>query len=121
MQTSACTGTSVPGYCVGPSEVQCCVSGTPPAPTNSDYGLDVSDPVSPSTASCFVSSGKSFIIPRGYHSTGSVDTAVCTSIINAANAGIKTRDTYMFPCKRVANFLSYIYTSSLRTPHWVLI
>lgn len=101
MQTSACTGTSVSGYCVGPSEVQCCISGTPPVPDDSEYGIDVCDPVSSSTASCFVNGGKSFIIPRGYHSTGTVDTAVCNTIINAANAGIKTRDTYMFPCKRV--------------------
>lgn len=101
MQTAECAaegGQSVSGYCVGPSDIQCCVSGTPPTPTDSEYGLDVSYEVSSSTASCFVSSGFSFVIPRGYHSYGAVDTAACSTIINAYNAGIKTRDTYMFPC-----------------------
>jgi hypothetical protein len=27
MQTSSCKGTSVPGYCTGPSDLQCCVDG----------------------------------------------------------------------------------------------
>eukprot|EP01035_Chromulina_nebulosa_P019375 gene19375-25242_t len=40
----------------------------------------------------------SFIIPRGYRSTGSVDTNVCTTLKNAKTAGISTRDVYMFPC-----------------------
>jgi GH25 family lysozyme M1 (1,4-beta-N-acetylmuramidase) len=98
MQTSSCSGTSVPGYCSGPSDLQCCVSGTP-TPTTSLYGLDVSTSQSSSTTSCFVSSGYgAFIIPRGYKSTGSVDTAVCTTIKNAANSGVKVRDAYMFPC-----------------------
>lgn len=99
MQTSACSGTSVAGYCTGPSDVQCCVEDIPPSPTSGENGIDVCDPVSASTADCFVSGGNSFIVPRGYHSTGNVDTSVCTTIINAANAGIKTRDTYMFPCE----------------------
>jgi len=33
MQTSACSGTSVAGYCQGANEIQCCISGTPPSPT----------------------------------------------------------------------------------------
>lgn len=101
MQTSQCSaegGYSVSGYCVGPSDLQCCVSGTPPSPEDSVYGVDVSYTISSSTASCFASSGYSFVIPRGYHSYGEVDTAACESIINAYNAGIKTRDTYLFPC-----------------------
>jgi hypothetical protein len=96
MQTSKCTGKSVAGYCTGPSDLQCCVSGSP---TTSTYGIDVSTSMSSSSASCLVSSGFSFVIPRGYKSTGAVDTAVCTTINNAKNAGFKTRDTYMFPCK----------------------
>ena len=98
MQTSKCSGKSYSGYCTGPSDLQCCVSGSPPAPTSSSYGVDVSSTISSSGASCFHSAGISFVIPRGYRSSGSVDTNVCTSIKNAANAGIKTRDTYMFPC-----------------------
>jgi GH25 family lysozyme M1 (1,4-beta-N-acetylmuramidase) len=95
-QASACSGKSYSGYCVGPSDLQCCVSGTP-TPTTSVYGIDISSSLSASTASCLAGTN-SFVIPRGYKSTGAVDTAVCTSIINAANNGFKTRDTYMFPC-----------------------
>ena len=107
MQTSKCTGKSYSGYCTGPSDLQCCVTGGPgptPTPTSSQYGVDVSQTISSSTASCFHSSSISFVIPRGYKSTGAVDTAVCTSINNAAAAGIKTRDTYMFPCKSRFSF-----------------
>lgn len=53
---------------------------------------------SSSAASCMKSGGIQYVIPRGYQSVGQVDKAVCTSIINAYNAGIKVRDTYMFPC-----------------------
>lgn len=98
MQTSACSGKSYSGYCTGPSDLQCCVSGTP-TPTTGKYGVDVSSTITSSAASCFKSAGISFVIPRGYKSTGAVDTNVCTSIKNAAAAGIATRDAYMFPCK----------------------
>ena len=40
----------------------------------------------------------SFVIPRGYHSTGSVDSEVCGNIKNAKTAGIAKADSYMFPC-----------------------
>jgi hypothetical protein len=64
MQTSACKGTSFSGYCTGPSDLQCCVSGTPPV-TNSFYGVDVSAAVSSSTFSCLKSNGfGTFAIPR---------------------------------------------------------
>eukprot|EP01035_Chromulina_nebulosa_P017909 gene17909-23529_t len=97
MQTSLCSskgGTSVSGYCVGPSDLQCCITGT----VTGSYGVDVSTSISSSTASCLVSSGMSYIIPRGYKSTGSVDSNVCTSLKNAYTAGISVRDVYMFPC-----------------------
>lgn len=97
MQKSKCSGTAVAGYCTGPSDLQCCV-GSSPSPSSSSYGLDVSQSVSASTASCFAGS-YSFIIPRGFKSTGAVDSAVCTTLNNAKSAGIKTRDVYMFPCK----------------------
>lgn len=100
-QKSSCSGTAVPGYCTGPSDLQCCVSGPTPTPTSTSYGVDVSSTISSSSASCFHSNSISFVIPRGYKSTGAVDTQVCTSINNAAKAGIKTRDTYMFPCKNL--------------------
>ncbi len=67
--------------------------------TGAQYGLDVSTTISSSSASCFVGAGYSFAVPRGYRSSGSVDTQVCTSIIAAYNAGFKSRDAYLFPCK----------------------
>lgn len=62
-----------------------------------EYGFDISTTVSSSSASCFVSSGMSFVVPRAYKSSCSVDTQACTSIINAKNAGIKRADVYLFP------------------------
>jgi len=101
MQTSLCSsqgGSSFSGYCTGPSDLQCCVKGSPPPPTSSTYGVDISTTVSASAASCFYSSSVSYVVPRGYTSVGSVDSAVCTSLKNAYNVGIKTRDVYIFPC-----------------------
>jgi hypothetical protein len=98
MQTSLCSskgGKSYSGYCSGPSDLQCCVTGT----TSGQYGIDISQSMSSSTASCMASSGVSFVIPRGYKSTGAVDSSVCTSLNAAAAAGIKTRDVYLFPCE----------------------
>jgi hypothetical protein len=98
MQTSKCSssgGTSFSGYCVGPSDLQCCVTG---GGGSSEYGIDVSSTISSSSASCFKSSGIKFVIPRGYKSTGAVDTQVCTSIKAAATAGISKREAYLFPC-----------------------
>jgi hypothetical protein len=98
MQTSLCAskgGSSVSGYCAGPSEVQCCITG---APTSAQYGFDISDPLTSSAASCFLNSGMSFIVVRGYRSSGVVDTNVCNSLTTAYSAGFKVRDVYMFPC-----------------------
>jgi hypothetical protein len=114
MQTSKCGssgGKSVSGYCTGPSDLQCCVKG---GSSSGHYGVDISSTISSSSASCFKSSGIEYVIPRGYKSTGAVDTQVCTSIKAAANAGISRRDTYLFPCKclvstnrrPIAHFLS---------------
>ena len=76
-------------YCIGESDLQCCVSGS--SGTKS-YGVDISSAVGSSTASCLASSTyKSFIIPRGFKSTGSVDTNVCTTLNNAKSAGISRR------------------------------
>eukprot|EP00981_Chlorochromonas_danica_P001616 scaffold351_cov162-Ochromonas_danica.AAC.1 len=61
------------------------------------YGVDISSALSSTVASCFASAGLTYIIPRGYRSSGSVDTNVCISIKTAASAGITTRDVYMFP------------------------
>eukprot|EP01038_Epipyxis_sp_PR26KG_P013541 gene13541-18163_t len=64
---------------------------------SAEYGLDVSAAVSSSTATCFANNGITFIVPRGYRSSGSVDTNVCTTLKNANTAGIKKRDVYLFP------------------------
>lgn len=61
-------------------------------------GVDVSSAVSSSTASCFKSSGVSLVIPRAFHSSGTVDTSACTTLESAEAAGIGVRDVYMFPC-----------------------
>lgn len=66
--------------------------------TGSLAGVDVSTLTSSSTASCFVSSGISFIIPRGFKSSGTIDSNVCDTLTNSKNAGIPHRDVYLFPC-----------------------
>lgn len=72
----------------------CCTPGKP----SGAFGVDVCESITTSAASCFKSAGLTFVVPRGYRSTGAVDTLVCTSLKNAATAGIETRDVYMFPC-----------------------
>lgn len=97
MQSSLCAskgGVSHSGYCNGPSDLKCCVGDDP---SNASYGVDVSAAIDETAANCFKSNGVSFVVPRGYKSTGAVDANVCTSLTNAKNAGIKTRDVYMFP------------------------
>lgn len=96
MQTSLCSaqgGKSFAGYCTGPSDMQCCVKSS----SKGYFGVDVSTVLTTSAASCFKSSGASYVVPRGYRSSGSVDTQVCNSLKIAANAGITTRDVYHFP------------------------
>ena len=69
--------------------------------TNALYGVDISTTISAASAACFVKNGYgNIVIPRGYQSIGAVDTKVCTSIINAYNAKVKIRDTYLFPCPK---------------------
>ncbi len=60
-------------------------------------GVDISQPLSSSTASCFASNGVSYVVPRAYKSSGSVDTNSCGSLTQAKNAGINNRGVYMFP------------------------
>lgn len=62
-------------------------------------GIDISQALSSSTASCFVSNGAgAFLLPRGYRSSGSTDPNMCASLKAAQSAGIAKRGTYMFPC-----------------------
>ena len=74
------------GFCAGPSDLQCCVSGTQPMGV---YGNDVSTATSQSAYSCLRTNNPNFgtfTVPRGYKSSGAVDTAVCTSLNNALAA-----------------------------------
>ena len=61
-------------------------------------GVDVSTLISTASASCFVNSGISSVTPRGYRSSGTLDPNICSSLNDAAQSGIKYRDTYLFPC-----------------------
>jgi GH25 family lysozyme M1 (1,4-beta-N-acetylmuramidase) len=68
---------------------------------SSSMGVDVSTAVSSSAINCLQSEASgsvSYIIARGFRSTGEVDYQACDTIITAYDEGIKTRDTYMFPC-----------------------
>ena len=51
-----------------------------------------------SSAQCLHTNGWTTVIARAWHSSGTVDTAACTSLNNAKSAGILNRDVYMFPC-----------------------
>jgi len=62
--------------------------------------VDVSTAVSESGAKCLKSSDVTGIIPRAFHSTGTLDTAACGTLQNAKTASIATRDAYMFPCPK---------------------
>jgi len=93
-------------------------NSTTAAVAGTQYGIDVSTTISSSTATCLAST-YTFVVPRGYRSSGSVDTQVCTSIIAAYNAGIKIRDTYLFPCPtcsksasaQMSELVSYLNTN----------
>ena len=83
---------------------------------NASFGVDISEPVSSTVASCFAGSSVEHIIPRAFHSTGTVDTNACSTLETAKSAGIQNRDVYMFPCptcsasasSQVSTLLSYL-------------
>ena len=66
--------------------------------SNSGKGFDISSPMSTTTATCMKNAGYTTIIPRAWHSSGTIDTGACTSLNSAKSAGILNRDVYMFPC-----------------------
>lgn len=64
-----------------------------------NLGVDVSQPLSQSTASCLVGDGYgTVLIPRAYLSYGQVDTAACGTIQAGVAAGFSNIGAYMFPC-----------------------
>lgn len=64
------------------------------------YGVDVSALTSTSAWSCMVGNGISFAVVRGYRSSGSIDSNVCSNLKNAQSGGVTHRDTYLFPCPK---------------------
>ena len=64
-------------------------------------GVDVSSYVD--TWSCIKSHGHEFAIIRGYQSFGAVDPNAARTIEAAKKAGIKSVDTYFFPCVPCGN------------------
>ena len=66
--------------------------------SNAGHGVDVSSPMSATSATCLKNNGYTTVIARAWTSLGSVDTAACGTLTNAKNAGILNRDVYMFPC-----------------------
>ena len=67
--------------------------------SSAQAGVDISVSLTSTVAACLLTSDNlDFVIPRGYRSTGAIDTAVCGSLSVAQAAGVPVRDTYMFPC-----------------------
>lgn len=60
-----------------------------------NFGFDLYPLVSDFT--CLKSQGISYIITRGYHSYGAVDTNAVPNLKNARAVNLQT-DIYMFPC-----------------------
>jgi hypothetical protein len=66
--------------------------------TNCALGLDLAGSFTTANFQCIKNAGYSFVIIRGYRSTGSLDTAASASLTNAKSVGLAT-DMYMFPCR----------------------
>lgn len=64
-----------------------------------DHGVDVSQQMDASTASCLVGQGwGNMLIPRGFTSTGHVDSAACPTLTSGKTGGFNTNGAYLFPC-----------------------
>lgn len=61
-------------------------------------GLDVAGAFSVENLQCFRNEGFSFVVVRGFRSTGTLDTAATQTLTNAKAVGLAT-DVYMFPCR----------------------
>jgi len=90
-----CSGSYVANECPGPSNVQCCTSSPPPP--SGGKGVDVSDSVSSSAASCLAGEGYSWAVVRAWRSYGAFDSSAPGSLSAFQSAGI-TADVYLFPC-----------------------
>ncbi|CAP26265.1 Protein CBR-LYS-6.2 [Caenorhabditis briggsae] len=65
-------------------------------------GIDLNVPVTVSTFQCVKNAGYSFVIPRIYHSLGTVDTTGVQNVKNARAAGLTDVDGYIFPCPKTS-------------------
>ena len=82
----------------------------------SGKGVDISTALTLSDAQCLYTNAVHTVIARAWHSSGTVDTAVCGSLKNAQSAGIAHRDVYMFPCptcsasaaSQISSMVSYL-------------
>ena len=61
-------------------------------------GLDLAGAFTAANFQCIKNAGYSYVIIRGYRSTGALDTAATQSLTNAKSVGLAT-DMYMFPCR----------------------
>ena len=61
-------------------------------------GVDVSTLLSVDDYRCLIEKGYGeYVIPRGFRSVGDIDEYICENLENAQQAGISTRDVYLFP------------------------
>lgn len=65
---------------------------------NCNLGLDLAGSFSVANFQCIKNAGYSYVIIRGFRSTGVLDPAATQSLTNAKSAGLAT-DMYMFPCR----------------------
>lgn len=112
IETSSCVGSYryYSGYCPGAANIKCCIQSNNPIPTPStvpvsSWGLDLYAYTSVSTFACMANAGKSYLILRGFRSTGLPDTNACLNARNAVAAGYKPKsiDVYIFPCPLCAS------------------
>jgi GH25 family lysozyme M1 (1,4-beta-N-acetylmuramidase) len=61
-------------------------------------GIDISNSYQVSDFQCLLQNGNSFVIIRGYQSSGKVDPNLISNIQNAQSAGFSNVDVYLFPC-----------------------
>ena len=66
-------------------------------------GVDYSTLFSKDQCECLLEAGYSYVIPRGFQSTGRLDSNIKANLKNAKEGGINSVDLYMFPCVPCGN------------------
>jgi hypothetical protein len=72
----------------------------PATQSGSGKSIDFSQKYSVKTQQCFVKAGYNLAIPRGFRSSGKVDTNLALNVRYGVTAGFKHIHTYMFPCPK---------------------